>query len=309
MFKKFSDSILIEEARKQSKGKIVWQEVLIFLAVFGITTLASSFILAIPMGIDLVKKLLSQGGSFAQYSEMLKAFRFSEKYILISLFATIVTTIGAIICCTKIEKRTLTTMGFVRKNAVKDYLIGFAVGIGMFAAALLLCVISGMVTVSFSGGSIGMILLFLLGYLIQGMSEEVLLRGYFMVSLARSNSIGWAVMMSSVMFALLHIFNDGISVMAIVNITLFGLMMALYMLKQGSIWGVCAIHSAWNFVQGNVFGVQVSGMPLTESLFVSELTGSKWITGGDFGLEGGLTVTIVLLAGIVVIMLRKRKSA
>jgi len=116
-------------------------------------------------------------------------------------------------------------------------------------------------------------------------------------------------MMSSVMFALLHIFNDGISVMAIVNITLFGLMMALYMLKQGSIWGVCAIHSAWNFVQGNVFGVQVSGMPLTESLFVSELTGSKWITGGDFGLEGGLTVTIVLLAGIVVIMLRKRKSA
>jgi membrane protease YdiL (CAAX protease family) len=154
-----------------------------------------------------------------------------------------------------------------------------------------------------------MILLFLLGYLLQGMSEEVLVRGYFMVSLGRANSIGWAVIMSSLMFAMLHIFNAGLSVLAFINLALYGLMMALYMLKHESIWGVCAIHSAWNFVQGNVFGVQVSGMPLTESVFATELTGSHWITGGDFGLEGGLAVTVVLLAGIALVWLTKRKTA
>ncbi len=304
MFKRFADSWMIAEAREQSKGKKVWLEVLIFLAVFVVTTIVSSLIIEIPMLIGLAKKLLT-GQSIENVMDSMS----DQTYILLSLFATVITTIGAIIFCTKIEKRNISTMGFVRKNAVKEYLVGFAIGIGMLAVSLLLCVVTGAAKVSFSGGSIGIILIFLLGYLLQGMSEEVLVRGYFMISLGRKNSIGWAVIMSSLMFAMLHIFNAGLSVLAFVNLALYGLLMALYMLKHESIWGVCAIHSAWNFVQGNVFGVQVSGMPLCESVFATELTGSKWITGGDFGLEGGLAVTLVMLAGIAVILIRKRKNA
>lgn len=294
---------MIAEAREQSKGKVVWKEVLIFLAVFFVTTIVSSLILEIPMILELAKKLLT-GYSISSALDFVN----SQTFILLSLFVTVITTIGAIIYCTKIEKRRLSTMGFIRKNAVKEYLIGFVIGIGMLAASLLLCVITGTAKISFSGGSIGMILLFLFGYLLQGMSEEVLVRGYFMISLGRENSIGWAVIMSSLMFAMLHIFNAGLSVLAFVNLALYGLLMALYMLKHGSIWGVCAIHSAWNFVQGNVFGIQVSGMPLTESVFATELTGSHWITGGDFGLEGGLAVTVVLIAGLALVWLKKRKS-
>lgn len=303
MFKRYADSAMIAEAREQSKGKVVWKEVLIFLAVFFVTTIVSSLILEIPMILELAKKLLT-GYSISSALDFVN----SQTFILLSLFVTVITTIGAIIYCTKIEKRRLSTMGFIRKNAVKEYLIGFVIGIGMLAASLLLCVITGTAKISFSGGSIGMILLFLFGYLLQGMSEEVLVRGYFMISLGRENSIGWAVIMSSLMFAMLHIFNAGLSVLAFVNLALYGLLMALYMLKHGSIWGVCAIHSAWNFVQGNVFGIQVSGMPLTESVFATELTGSHWITGGDFGLEGGLAVTVVLIAGLALVWLKKRKS-
>ena len=309
MFKQFSDVQMIMDAREQSKGRKIWLEILIFLAVFMVTSTVSSVFIEIPLIIDLVKEIFSSGGDLLSILDTALALMASEKYLLISLFATVITTVGAIIFCTKIEKRKIVTMGFVRENAARDYLVGFAVGIGLFAASLLLLVIAGAAKVSFSGGSIGIILIFLLGYLIQGMSEEVLLRGYFLISLARRNSIGWAVIISSVMFALLHIFNAGVSVLAIVNITLFGALMAVYMLKRGNIWGVCAIHSAWNFVQGNVFGVQVSGMPLCESVFATELTGSKWITGGDFGMEGGLAVTLVLLIGIAIILLRKRKSA
>ena len=300
---------MITEAREQSKGRAVWLEVLIFLAVFAVTMMISSMILEIPMVIDFIKAILLENQDIFELLASAENMLTNEKYMLISNFATVVTIVGAVIYCTKIEKRKLSTMGIVRKNAAKDYLIGFAIGIGLFAAALLLCVVTGAAKVRFSGGSFGIILLFLISYLIQGMSEEVLLRGYFMISLARKNSIGWAVIMSSVMFALLHIFNAGISLLAIVNITLYGMLMAVYMLKHGNIWGVCAIHSAWNFVQGNIFGVQVSGMPLCESVFATELTGSKWITGGDFGMEGGLAVTLVLLAALAVMLLRKRKSA
>ncbi|MBR4078826.1 MAG: hypothetical protein IKK29_01320, partial [Christensenellaceae bacterium] len=174
MFKRYADSAMIAEAREQSKGKVVWKEVLIFLAVFFVTTIVSSLILEIPMILELAKKLLT-GYSISSALDFVN----SQTFILLSLFVTVITTIGAIIYCTKIEKRRLSTMGFIRKNAVKEYLIGFVIGIGMLAASLLLCVITGTAKISFSGGSIGMILLFLFGYLLQGMSEEVLVRGYF----------------------------------------------------------------------------------------------------------------------------------
>ena len=104
---------------------------------------------------------------------------------------------------------------------------------------------------------------------------------------------------SSFVFALLHFGNNGINIIAFINLFLFGLLMGLYILKRGNIWGICAIHSVWNFIQGNVMGLSVSGMDKSSSVFMFEIKeGYNLVTGGDFGPEGGLIVTLVLLIAV-----------
>ena len=139
-------------------------------------------------------------------------FRFRNELILPALICTALTTILTIIYCRAIEKRSLYSMGFVRKKAVKDYLAGAGIGIIMFGVAVLIAFLSG--TLSYNGfvlgNGINLLLAFLVGFIIQGMSEEVLLRGYLWF-LWRVTPILPAVISNSLIFALLHIFNNGIA--------------------------------------------------------------------------------------------------
>jgi hypothetical protein len=79
---------------------------------------------------------------------------------------------------------------------------------------------------------------------------------------------------------------------------------------EGGLWGVCAQHAVWNWAQGNVFGMEVSGgassVPILWNL---QEAGPDLITGGAFGPEGGLAVTFILLVSIVVLVaLLRRKN-
>lgn len=204
-------------------------------------------------------------------------------------------------------------MGFNRKNAVGQYFTGLLVGFVMISTSLAISWASGSMKFNgFSSGSnIGLLLCFLSGFVLQGMSEEVILRGYFMVSVAAKNSILLAVISNSIIFSVLHLLNPGISVIGILNLLLFGVFASVYTLKMNSIWGICAIHSIWNYAQGNLFGIKVSGMDTGVSVLSFLPTGSSTlINGGAFGLEGGLAVTIVLvLSTLITFMLPGKEIA
>ena len=117
-----------------------------------------------------------------------------------------------------------------------------------------------------------------------------------------------AVFSNAVIFAALHLLNNGISVLAFINLVLFGVFASLYFIKRGSIWGIGALHSMWNLVQGNFWGLRVSGIASECSIFRSTMVeGRSIINGGAFGPEGGLGVSGVLLIGIC-ILLRKKNS-
>jgi hypothetical protein len=79
-------------------------------------------------------------------------------------------------------------------------------------------------------------------------------------------------------------------------------MISLYMLRTNSLWGACAIHSIWNFAQGNFYGLPVSGIDSGESVFKMSLKGSDFINGGAFGLEAGLPTTIVMTVSICILL-------
>ena len=74
-------------------------------------------------------------------------------------------------------------------------------------------------------------------------------------------------------------------------------------LKTGNIWLVSALHSVWNFAQGNFFGILVSGNDFGPTVLSTTFNASKTlINGGDFGLEGGLAVTTVLVIGTLLVL-------
>ena len=82
------------------------------------------------------------------------------------------------------------------------------------------------------------------------------------------------------------------------------------MLKRGSIWAIGAIHTAWNFAQGNMFGFNVSGTPKLPSVLEAVDAGfGSILSGGEFGLEGGLGATVVLLTALLLALLMPGKKS
>lgn len=201
-----------------------------------------------------------------------------------------------------VEKRPFWTMGLERAGAGWKYVRGLLVGLVMFVAAVGISAAFGYVAVE-EGNSqpqgvvaLGGVLLVLLGWVVQGAGEELLTRGWLLpVVGARYNPV-LGLIVSSLVFAVLHSLNPNLSPVAILNLALFGLFTTLYALYERGLWGVFSIHSIWNWAQGNLFGFEVSGMNSPGgTLFDLMEVGPDVVTGGPFGPEGGLAVTAVLI--------------
>lgn len=223
-------------------------------------------------------------------------------YTPISLMSEALWTLSVLLVAYIWQKRTPRTHGFVKKNAVRDYAIGLVAGFAMFSAAVGICVATGALSLkAASNVNYSLIGIFAIGWFFQGMAEEVMCRGFFLVSLARKNNLVVAVLGNSLAFAALHLANPGIGALPLVNLTLFGICASVFFIKTGNIWLVSAMHSIWNAVQGNFYGILVSGGFTGPTIFNSTIdTGKTLINGGDFGLEGGLAVSIVLVITIII---------
>ena len=305
---------LLLEARQARFRPHPLLQILIFLAVSLAVQMGVGTLMVYPTVFWTLSNLdWSDVAAFADPAATAAAIVSSRSawLALISLFATVAEIEIPILYCRCIERRSLRSMGLVRKGFLRRYGLGFLLGAGMLLAAGGLAALMGTASFRLNATVPALyILLFLAGYLVQGMAEEMLLRGYFMVSLANRAPVALAVGVSSVVFALLHLGNPGITALALVNLTLFGVFAGLFVLRTGSIAGACAIHSAWNFFQGNVLGVSVSGLSAQPSVLVCTAaeSGALW-NGGAFGLEGGLCVTLVLLAGVLLVLLLPARDA
>lgn len=212
------------------------------------------------------------------------------------------------------ERRHLRTAGFEWRGALGKYLRGFLFGILLFAAAIALGALTGvqvstLISTSPDPGSLLLgfagVFIILIGWLVQGGAEEVLTRGFLLPVFGLRYGVPAAILVSSVLFSSLHLFNEHLSAIALLNLALFGVFACLYALREGGLWGICALHSSWNWVQGNIFGLPVSGTTSGSSLLTLQLTGPDWWAGGAFGAEGGLAVTLVLLLACIILLLRR----
>lgn len=308
---------MVTEAAAAQKGLHIVLEILIFVAVFLVSTIMQLAVLA-PVEIILMFSSADYmnaavSGDQQAIALAMEALMQSNALTIAMLFSTAGMILTALLFCKLIQKRKMTTVGFQKPGMWKEYLCGMAVGFGIFSVAVLICVVTGSLKIRGLSAtfSVGIFLLFLVGYLVQGMAEEVLCRGYFLVSVSRRYPLAVGIAANALLFAALHLLNDGISVLAFINLVLFGVFASIYFIKRGNIWGVGALHSIWNLAQGNFYGIRVSGMQTSCSVLTSEMvSGRELINGGDFGLEGGLAVTIVLVLGsLILLMTRQQRYA
>ncbi|MDP9362285.1 MAG: CPBP family intramembrane metalloprotease [Acidobacteriota bacterium] len=135
--------------------------------------------------------------------------------------------------------------------------------------------------------------------------EELLFRGYPFQKLWRTNRLG-AVLFTSIVFAALHGGNNAVSWLAMANLFFAGILLALAYARYERLWFPIGIHLAWNLLSGPILGYNVSGYVSSESVLRTVGRGMPWLTGGMFGIEGSIWIAIVELAGIVVLLPRRR---
>jgi hypothetical protein len=214
-----------------------------------------------------------------------------------------------------VEQRPLWTTGMTRPVA-KPYLRGLGIGLLFSVSTVLLLGLFGFLEIENTSQNqgiwitLGGTFLVLLGWIVQAAAEEILARGFLLPILGVRWGPAAGVIVSSLFFSVLHLANPNLSFISLVNLFLFGLFAALYALNEGGLWGVFALHAIWNWAQGNLFGFSVSGMNTPSSILFDLIeVGPDWATGGLFGPEGGVVVTLVLLIGIFVLVYLSRRNA
>ncbi len=212
----------------------------------------------------------------------------------------------------KISEIKIADLGLSAVNAFSKILIGTVSGfVAISAVALLVNLIGGVDTVFvFKPEYIGMLLVGFVYFSFQGTYEELIFRGYLLPHFSKKMGIVGAVILSSALFALIHAFNPGMTVMPIVNLFLAGVVFAVVYYYTGNLLIVGFAHAIWNYSQGFIYGSNVSGIKLTETIFKSaSTTDNILLSGGIFGFEGSIATTIVGLAITVlfIVLIQKKK--
>ncbi|MBK9520518.1 MAG: CPBP family intramembrane metalloprotease [Rhodocyclaceae bacterium] len=233
---------------------------------------------------------------------------FSTNFLEVKLHSRIGQLSGAFVGClsyafyvTKIEKRAVTELAL--NGALKEYSVGFVLGALMVCLTVAsIAALGGISSIAVAPNTI--IVLPLLMQVTVGLIEEMLLRGIFFRVVQESLGSWLALLASGMVFGALHLVNDNISVLAIANIAVVGVFFAAAYLLTGRLWLCAALHAGWNFAQGSIFSLAVSGHEAKSGLFTTQLTGPDWLTGGAFGLEGSaVDLVLVIFASAVMVKL------
>ena len=260
------------------------------------------------IAIGYLTEFFSPGNGVASIQE------FFFHYILYyELFSFVIILFLFIFWVKVIEKNALSSLGFVKRNWLKYLVWGIVISLIQMGVIALVYQVSGIGSFVLNELSLEP-LLFILGlfpfWLLQGGTEEVATRGWLLTRIASRANLPLAIAISSSLFGFLHLGNAGVTFLSVLNIILDGFLAGLLFIYTDSIWLVVAQHGTWNYVQGNLLGFQVSGTGADASIFSFTMgSGPDWLTGGEFGAEGSIITTLVLLVSLVVVyLLGERKE-
>ncbi len=191
---------------------------------------------------------------------------------------------------------------WLARGWLKDLIGGLIFGALTLAAAVLIAVAFGGLEFDFNRtpetSAIWTTLAVSLGVFIVGAAfEEAFFRGYILQTFARANLAWLSIALTSMFFAVTHLGNDHATLLSTINTALAGIWFSLAYLKTRTLWLPFGLHLMWNWVQGAIFGIEVSGIKfLTTAPLLNEIdAGPIWLTGENYGIEGGIACSVALV--------------
>lgn len=192
-------------------------------------------------------------------------------------------------------------------KSLRSFLTGSVTGIATLLFAVAIAMVFGGLSFSLNPAASTDLLAALgvplLVFAIAAAAEESLFRGYVFQTLTRSGYAWLAILITSVPFGLAHLGNPNAGVISTVNTVLAGVWFGIAYLKTRDLWFVWGMHWFWNWTQGSIFGIEVSGLTGLSAapLLIEQDNGPQWLTGTTYGIEGGIvcTIAIVISMGLI----------
>ena len=212
-------------------------------------------------------------------------------------------------------KLTIRHFGSDRRDDLRLSGAGKPLGLGLFAGLALFSLIVaiaaafGVYRIVGEGSSKQLLAAMITSALFPAISEELLFRGILFRWIEEFGGSWVALLLTSVFFGAVHLLNPNASWIAAVGIAFeAGIMLgAAYMLTR-SLWLPMGIHAAWNFAQGEIYDIPVSGNPV-DGLVDARLMGAPLLTGNGFGLEASIIAMVAAtLFGLCLLILAIRRG-
>lgn len=195
-------------------------------------------------------------------------------------------------------------------NDWKNFLLGLTIGFGMNGVCILAACLHQDIALQFGSiRPVSLLVIFMIVF-IQSSAEELVCRGFlYQMLLKGSRRPVFAIVGNSLFFAVLHLFNQGVTVLSILNIFLFGILFSLIVYYMDSLWCAFAVHTMWNFTQNILFGLPNSGLVVPYSVFKLDAASAvnSFAYNVGFGIEGTIMADVVLFTGCAVLYLWGRK--
>ena len=197
-------------------------------------------------------------------------------------------------------------------NNIKYLGLGFLIGFVLNIICAIVAVLNKDISLQYDSFNFIKLLLLFIAVFIQSSAEEMVCRGFIFQRLRRGyRHPAVAIILNSLLFTSMHLFNPGASVISMTAVLVAGLLFSLMVYYMDSIWCAMAAHTAWNFTQNLILGLPNSGMVSPVSVFKLDAATAKssFAYSVEFGLEGSITgITVMIITGIVIIVLYHKKE-
>lgn len=209
----------------------------------------------------------------------------------------------------------LNEIGIRNKKVLSDLAVGFAVGAVIVSTMLGAMYLAGGYKIESTTWPIDLFPALIMFFLV-GLTEELIFRGYVFQTLERGIGTFFAIIISSLLFGFAHSFNqvenvtfmDKLYFCAVLSFEAGLPLVGAYLLKR-RLWLPVGIHWAWDFVEGTVFGFNVSGEDIGPSIVNPVLIGDLYTSGGPFGPEASLPAFVIGVAsGAIILFLCYKKG-
>ena len=223
----------------------------------------------------------------------------SYQHLLISIFDLIGTFFVLWIFMKFVDKEHFIKLGFESKGKLKTFVIGIFIGLIIMTLGYLILIYLKEIFFIRINFQFRELLVTIALYSIVAVVEETLFRGYILKNFMNSLNKNIALIISSILFSLMHCINPSINFFSLLDLFLAGIVLGLPYIYTKNLWFSIAMHLSWNLFQ-TLYGFNVSGLD-TYSIIEFRIIDANLINGGAFGFEGtylSIIAEILTLVGI-----------